>query len=222
MDIVPKLLSVAVDHRYFTPQVLHCEDGGNTGFPVGILPGSVNIGIAKNRVVQAVEVAIQKEVVLHCMLADAVVTDGVYGVVLPYRDVPGLAVNGASGGSVYHPLDLPLNRGFQEVQCSLYVNIGIELRLTDGSSDIHLGRMVTKYVVPAFRHQLPGFFGPDVQLVKGDPRGNVLRESRGQIVENMNLVAPGEQASAMLEPMKPAPPVIRIFKVNLRENIGYA
>ena len=86
--------------RLLPAQQLQGEDGHHARFAVRVLPGPVDVGVAQDRVVEAVIGLVGEEVVLDGVLAHAVGRDGVDGMGLVHREVAGLAEEGAAGAGV--------------------------------------------------------------------------------------------------------------------------
>jgi hypothetical protein len=136
-------------------------------------------------------------------------------VVFSCREPPLLTVYSSAGrgeDNLAHPI---LDASLEEADCSQDVHVGIEVRLPNRASDIHLGCLVAQCLRPKVLEDL-GTPGADISLVKVcAPSGMFSRLP----LERSSTMASSwwrpRSASATWEPINPAPPLSKTLIARL-------
>jgi len=79
---VPLLMTASVDRDLLPHKHLKAEYGYHTGFTKWVLPRAIHIGIAEDRVIEPVVLAIKVQIELHRIFAGSIGREGTYGVAL--------------------------------------------------------------------------------------------------------------------------------------------
>ena len=155
---------------------------------------------------QAVLGVVVVEVALAGQLGDSVGGERVLRVVFSCREPLLLTVYGPAGrGEDYlaHPI---LDASLEEADCSQDVHVGVEVRLPDRASDIHLGCLVAECLRPKVLEDLctPG---ADICLVEVYPLRYVLTLAAGKVVDYGHFVVAPEESFGHVGADKPCAPL---------------
>ena len=102
VDIVARLLPVAVDHRLLSSEQFLGEDGDDAGFAMRVLTRPIDVAVTAGEVRNAVDGGVEKQIALACQLGHAVGTHRFRLVGLRRGKRFLLAVDGAAGGGEEH------------------------------------------------------------------------------------------------------------------------
>src|SRR5439155_12255886 len=105
-----RLRAVTEDRARVTGEELGREDGDHAGLAERVLAGAVDVGEGERRELQAMELAVDAEVVQHRLLGRSVRGQRTLGMGLPDRQLFGLAIDRAAAAGE-HDLPRPTQPG---------------------------------------------------------------------------------------------------------------
>src|SRR3990170_1176239 len=190
VHVVPGLGPVPEDRRRFTPEELPHQNGYDAGFAVGPLPGAVNVRVSEHGVRHPVESPIQREVLFEDELRQPVGREGLNLMGFVHRQLRGLAVDRPARRSEDESLRAEPPAVLENVERPENVYRGVELRLPNGTTNVHLCRMMIHDVGPLSGEELGKLGGTNVELLELGPRIQVLLSTRGQSVDDVGCDEP--------------------------------
>src|SRR5215210_2418155 len=205
IDVVAGLLPVAVYRGGFAPGEVAAEDRHDPGFPVRVLPGPVDVGVAERGVGQAELDVVVVHIAFAREFGDTVRRDGVERVVLGCRQHPLLAVDGPTSGGEDDLRYSVVGALLEQADRSEDVDLGVEIGLPDRAPHIHLGGLVAERLGLEVLEYLPTTRA-DVGLVEARPFRYVLAFARREVVDDGDLVPPLEQEPSHVRPDKSGSP----------------
>src|SRR5215212_1529169 len=128
------------------------------------------------------------EVALPRQLGDPVGGDRELRVVLGCRESALLTVYGPAGGGEDNPPHVVLDAALKEAYRSKDVDFGVEVRLPNRPSNVHLGCLVAERIRLEVLEDL-GTPGADVLLVESRALRDVLAMAAGEVIDNGHLMA---------------------------------
>jgi hypothetical protein len=72
IDEVPRLFSVHIDNRWFTPQQFIDKDGNDATLPLRILTYTIDIGMAEDGVIYTIEIRVYTNIGFRCIFGKSV------------------------------------------------------------------------------------------------------------------------------------------------------
>ena len=188
LDIVARLLPVAIDRRRDVLEHLLAEDRHHAGLASRALSRAIDVPVAQHDVRQTVKAVVGVEIVLHHMLANTVRSQGENGSLLGGRQHLRLAVNGSARGGVNKPPRLVLHRQAEKVDRSENVAFGVEDGVLDRPSHVHLGRVVVDHIRLFFlEDSFQRGAVTDVRLMERDGARQVLARTARKVVHDGHL-----------------------------------
>ena len=180
--------------------------------PLRVLPWAEDICISQSGPGQTVLGLVESEVHLPEELVYCIGGHGHGGVILFQLLAIGLTVNGSAGRNKDDLLDASFPGGLQNVQEPKAVHLRVEQRIAGRHDDAHLGSVMIDDIGFFDLEDLLQLRGADIHDVSSTaPLGTfslapVLRSST-----TTTWWPAARYAATTWEPMKPAPPVTRIF-----------
>jgi DNA-3-methyladenine glycosylase len=169
------------------------EYGDHARLSVRILSRTVDVGVPQAGGVQTILLVVEVQVALAGELGHSVRGDRSLGVGLARRELVLLAVDGAAGRGQDHLPENAAAANLQEIEQAADVDIGVEPRVGDRLSDIHLGGVVDQNIDVVVDENAARLLASDVADMKLAAGRDVLLAAARQVVHNENPVACGKQ-----------------------------
>ena len=194
VHVVTRLAAVPVDGEGRAIEDAVAEDRDDAGLAVRILARAIDVREAQRDGVEAVHARVVAEVVLDGELRDAIRGLRRAAGALRRRDLGAVAVERAAGGREHESRARRARADrLEEVERAVDVHLRIEAGIGDALADVHLRGAVHHHVEASLAREARGLGAADVDAVEHRGGGHVRALAGGQVVEDGQRVAVGDE-----------------------------